>query len=133
MRTPNIEHRTQNTEVGEDATMSGAIIPIPQADVTVREATLADVAFIDALQKLHADRVGFMRASWIEEKIRAGQVLIAEEVRGQESEVSEDGGDSARLTSDLRPLTSGSPVGYCMGVDRYFKRDDMGIIHQLNV
>src|SRR4051812_6034052 len=110
-----------------------AIVPIPQTDVRVREATLSDVPFIDALQKLHGEQVGFMRTSWIEEKIRAGQVLVAEEVRGQKSEVSEEGADgSPRLTSDLRSLTS-VPVGYCMGVDRYFKRDDVGIIHQMNV
>jgi hypothetical protein len=48
-----------------------------------------------------------MRASWIEEKIKAGQVLVG-------------------WDGDER-------VGYIMGVDRYFKRDEVGIIHQLNV
>jgi N-acetylglutamate synthase-like GNAT family acetyltransferase len=85
-----------------------AIVPIPQVDVRVRDATLADVAFIDRLQKLHGKQVGFMRTSWIENKIKAGQVNVAVD-------------------------SSGEPLGYCMGVDRYFKRDDVGIIHQLNV
>jgi N-acetylglutamate synthase-like GNAT family acetyltransferase len=85
-----------------------AIVPIPRASVSVRDATLADVAFIDQLQKPHAHQVGFMRTSWIEAKIKSGQVVIAED-------------------------DSKQPVGYCMGVDRYFKRDDVGIIHQLSV
>jgi N-acetylglutamate synthase-like GNAT family acetyltransferase len=88
--------------------MPSAIVPVPKIDVTVRDATPADVPFIDGLQKTHARAVGFMRTSWIEAKIRAGQVIVAEDASGQ-------------------------PVGYCMGVDRYFKRDDVGIIHQLNV
>jgi N-acetylglutamate synthase-like GNAT family acetyltransferase len=88
--------------------MTSAIMPIPRADVSVRDATLADVTFIDALQKRHGEQVGFMRTSWIEAKIGAGQVIVAED-------------------------SSGTPVGYCMGVDRYFKRDDVGIIHQMNV
>jgi hypothetical protein len=54
-----------------------SIVPIPSADVSVRDATLDDVAFIDSLQKLHSKQVGFMRTSWIEQKIRAGQVIVA--------------------------------------------------------
>jgi GNAT superfamily N-acetyltransferase len=88
--------------------MSIDIIPIPRCPVNVRDATPADVAFIDSLQKLHGHQVGFMRTSWIEQKIKAGQVIVAED-------------------------DAGRPVGYCMGVDRYFKRDDAGIIYQLNV
>jgi N-acetylglutamate synthase-like GNAT family acetyltransferase len=85
-----------------------ALLAIPKADVSVRDATLDDVAFIDALQKRHADRVGFMRTSWIEGKIRKREVIVAEDATGER-------------------------IGYCMGVDRYFKRDDVGIIHQMNV
>ena len=44
----------------------------------------------------------------LESKIEAGNVLVAD---GQ-----------ARL-----------PIGYCMAKDRYFKRDDVGIIYQMNV
>jgi N-acetylglutamate synthase-like GNAT family acetyltransferase len=85
-----------------------AIVPIPQVDVSVREATPADVPFIDSLQRMHGKAVGFFATSWIEGKIRAGQVILALD-------------------------SSDAPVGYCMGVDRYQKHDDIGIIHQLNV
>jgi hypothetical protein len=85
-----------------------AIIPLPPIDVSVRDATLADVSFVDGLQKLHNRQVGFMRTSWIEVKIAKGEVIVAVD-------------------------PAGMPLGYCMGVDRYFKRDDVGIIHQMNV
>ena len=49
-----------------------------------------------------------MRTSWIEAKIAKGEVIVAVD-------------------------PAGTPMGYCMGVDRYFKRDDVGIIHQMNV
>src|SRR5688572_22034932 len=92
-----------------------------------------DVPFIDSLQKLHTRMVGWMPTKQLEGKIAAGHVLIAEEVRSQKSEVGEeDVGSSPRLTSDLRPLTS-VRVGYCIGHDQYFKRDDVGIIYQMNV
>src|SRR5206468_634898 len=41
-------------------------------------------------------------------KIKAGHVLVAEDEAKQ-------------------------PVGYCIGHDQYFKRDDVGIIYQMNV
>ncbi len=86
-------------------------LPQPRAAVSIREAMVSDVAFIDRLQKLHSDRVGFMRESWIEARIKAQQVLVAEAAGG----------------------TPGTQVGYVMATDRYFKRDDVGIIYQLNV
>src|SRR4051812_32020050 len=109
--------------------MSSAILPIPPADVSVREATLADVPFIDALQGMHRKQLGFMATSWLEGKIRAGQILIAEEsgVRDQGSGNAEG---ASSLTPDSRPLT---PVGYCISTDRYQKHDDVGIVYQMNV
>src|SRR5688500_2089830 len=88
--------------------MSGQIVPIPQCPVKVRDGTSADIPFIDGLQKIHSDRVGFMATSWIEAKIAKAEVIVAED-------------------------SSGEPVGYCMGVDKYCGREDCGIIHQLNV
>src|SRR5678816_1138456 len=82
--------------------------PLPQVDVTVREATLADVPFIDRLQKLHNKQLGFLQTSAIEGKIRLGQIVVAVE-------------------------RDGLPVGYCISTDRYQKHDDIGIIYQMNV
>src|SRR4051812_519522 len=85
-----------------------SIVPIPKIDVSVREATLADVPFIDQLQKLHRAGVGFMHRGTLEGKIKAREVLVAEDAGGQR-------------------------VGYVIGTDRYFKHDDVGIIYHLNV
>jgi hypothetical protein len=85
-----------------------AIIPIPRCPVSVRTATMHDLPFIDRLQKMHAHMVGWMPAKQIEGKIAAGQVLAAQ-----------DG--------------SGIPVGYVIAHDQYMKRDDVGVIYQLNV
>src|SRR5688572_2521737 len=85
-----------------------AIIPIPRASVSIREATPADIPFIDSLQKIHRDRVGFMATTWLDGKIAKREIIVAED-------------------------SSGERVGYCMGVDKYSGREDVGIIHQLNV
>src|SRR5688572_17171691 len=89
-------------------TISSPSLPVPRAAVTVRPATLADIPFMDGLQKLHAKQVGWMPTAQFEGKIKLGHVLIAEDETGQ-------------------------PVGYCIGNDQYFKRDDVGIIYQMNV
>jgi hypothetical protein len=73
---------------------------------------LSDVRFIDSLQRMHTKMVGFMPTAQFEGNIKANRVLIAEEI----------GENGAK-----------EPVGYCIGVDRYFKRDDVGIIYQMNV
>src|SRR4051812_2882627 len=88
--------------------MSLSIVPIPRADVSVREATPDDVPFIDELQKAHRKQVGFMPRGQLEGKIKAREVIVAENATGER-------------------------VGYCIGTDLYFKHDDVGIIYQLNV
>src|SRR5215211_2070868 len=99
--------------------MNTQIVPIPRAAVTVREATVADVSFIDALQKVHRKQVGFMARSWIEEKIAKGEVLVAEEAivdRGLSNVEVGDGTSAQQSTVNNQP----SRLGYIMGVDRYF-------------
>src|SRR5688572_21634434 len=86
---------------------SEALAVVTRVKMSVRPATLADVPFIDALQKKHTKMVGWMPTRQIEGKISARHVIIAEE--------------------------EGNAIGYCMGQDQYFKRDDVGIIYQLNV
>jgi N-acetylglutamate synthase-like GNAT family acetyltransferase len=83
-----------------------AIIPIPRCEMSIRVATMSDCAFIDRLQKVHSKMVGFMRASEMEAKIKAGNILIAQD---------------------------STPLGYIVACDRYFKRDDVGIVYQVNI
>jgi hypothetical protein len=85
-----------------------AIIPIPRCEVSIRPAVAGDYAFVDRLQDMHTKGLGYMPKQQLEEKIAAGHVLIAE--------------DEMRL-----------PIGYCIATDRYFKRDELGIIYQMNV
>ena len=79
------------------------IVPIPKADVTVRLATLADVPFIDSLQKKFGKQLGFMADSWLASRIAKGEVLVA------------DG------------------AGYIIFQDKYHKREELGLIVQLCV
>jgi hypothetical protein len=83
-------------------------IPVPPLPLNIRPATLSDLAFIDRLQKMHTKAVGWMPTNQLEGCIKLGRMLIAEE-------------------------SASSPVGYLLGADRYFKRDDVGIIYQMNV
>jgi hypothetical protein len=83
------------------------VVPTPRCPSSVRVATMTDLPFIDRLQKMHREMVGWMPAQQLEGKIGMGQVIIAE--------------------------SAGVAVGYCIGQDQYFKRDDVGIIYQMNV
>ena len=40
--------------------------------------------------------------------------------------------DSASGSSSLRG-SHAEPIGYCIGVDKYFKREDVGVIYQMNI
>ena len=95
-------------------------------DVSVRVATRADIPFMDSLQKVHRKQVGFMPSGQLEGKIKAREVLVACEVPPVPS-LAEAGAGTAG------ERTGGTPIGYVIGCDRYFKRDDVGIIYQLNV
>ena len=106
-----------------------AIIPIPRTPITIRPGVMSDLPFIDSLQKLHTKQVGWMPTATLEGKIKLGHVIVAEERREMRGERRDAEGASS-LTS---PLSSLVPVGYCIGNDQYFKRDDVGIIYQMNV
>lgn len=84
-----------------------ALLPLPKLEINVRPAVAADLPFVDRLQKLHNKALGFLQAGALEGKLRAGEVLVAEDASG--------------------------PAGYCIASDRYFKRDDVGIIYHMNV
>lgn len=82
-------------------------LPEPHVPITIRPGTTDDVPFLDLLQKLPTKQVGWMPTATFEGKIKLGHVLLAE--------------------------SNGERVGYLIGNDQYFKRDDVGIIYQLNV
>ncbi|HLL91268.1 MAG TPA: hypothetical protein VK324_18360 [Tepidisphaeraceae bacterium] len=113
-------------------------LPPPRVNVRVRPATAADLPFIDALQKATTRQVGFMPTAQFEGKIRAGHVLVAEVVGGGQwsvgSEEGAAGGSTSSLTTGHCPLTTPRiPAGYLIGHDQYFKRDDVGVVYQINV
>jgi hypothetical protein len=60
----------------------GIALPLPQArtPIEIRSATLNDLPFIDALQKMHTHMVGFFPRKQMESYVEGGHVLIAEEV-----------------------------------------------------
>ena len=93
-----------------DAPQNHAIVlPEPRTPISIRHAVpgAADVKFIDELQRRHSRMVGWFPTKQLETNIGKGHVLIAE-----------SGADR---------------VGYVIAHDRYFKRDDCGIVYQLNV
>ena len=62
----------------------GAMSPSPRVPISIRPATIDDLAFIDGLQKKHTKQVGFMPTKQFEGKIKAGHVFVAEEGSGSE-------------------------------------------------
>jgi hypothetical protein len=105
-------------------------LPSPRVPISVRLATIEDVPFLDSLQKLHTKQVGWMPTKQFEGKIKLGHVLIAEESRTADDA---DDADKKLNSSVLSVKSAVKSVGYCIGNDQYFKRDDCGIIYQLNV
>jgi hypothetical protein len=102
--------------------------------ISIRQAELKDLAFIDALQKKHSKMVGFLFTETLEKKIKAGHVLIAEEAN--EPRPSGSGvADHAHSPLPHGRGLSGTPIplGYCIFQDKYDKHDDVGIFYQVNV
>jgi hypothetical protein len=118
--------------------MNTQLLPIPRSAVSIRPAAMSDLAFIDSLQKLHAKQVGWMPTKALEQKIGAGEVLIAEMRNDECGMRNEDrAGIAAPPASSSFSIQhsafSISPVGYLIAADRYMKREDCGIIYQMNV
>src|SRR5690242_3749982 len=86
-----------------------AIVPIPKSEISIRPATLADLPFLDGLQKQHSKALGFFPRAQMEGYVNNQWVLIAEDAATKQ------------------------PLGYCASRDRYLKRDELGIIYQLCV
>src|SRR3954452_15243435 len=105
-----------------------AVLPAPRAAVSIHPATIDDLPFIDGLQKRHTLMVGWMPTKQLEGKIRAGQVLVAEEDETRRQGEGETRRQAPTLSPCL-PLSLSPCLGYVIGHDQYFKRDDVGIIY----
>src|SRR5688500_18850305 len=74
-----------------------------RSDLIVRAATMADLPFMDGLQKKHSKQLGYFPPKQFEGYIEQGAVLIAE------------------------------GHGYIIAKDRYLMRDELGVVYQLCV
>ena len=91
------------------SSVPAAPLPAPRCgSVKVRLALADDLSFIDQLQKMHGHMVGWFPTRQLETNIADEHILIAED-------------------------HAGTPIGYCIFRDQYMKRDDVGIVYQLNV
>ena len=112
----------------------------------VRVGTAEDLAWIDAMQKRQAREVGFLPRMALEGKVRKGEVLVAEaddrnEARPSGSATGEARvclADAGRRSPAAMALPDGraslrTPVGYLIAADRYFRRDEVGYVTQVNV
>ena len=106
-----------------DAPAGSLIKPEARMPINVREAIddKADFRFVDDLQKANVKKLGFMYRQALENYIKRGDVLIAETM--------------PPFGSDGKPIPGvrGTPLGYCISRDKYFKREDVGIVYQLAV
>lgn len=104
---------------------------VPRADIAIRLATQDDLPAIDALQKKESRSVGFLSRMALRGKIDAGEILVAERDEGGGRRDEEKNGTSA---SSLIPSPSSLPLaGYLIAADRYFKRDEVGLITAMNI
>ena len=128
------------SRVGAPARPRPVPLAFPGQGLAIRPAVLTDLPFIDALQKAHTKQVGFLHRATLEGKVRLGQVLVAEGLTTESTESTERSeGMGGSLPSRLSVASVPSvvkrpqPLGYLIGHDQYFKRDDVGIIYQINV
>jgi len=116
-------------------------LPSAREAIRIRPGVLEDFAFIDDLQKRHKKQVGFMFKGAIEGHIEKGHVLVAEATPGSagmskgrmtnDEQARGEAVDSTFVDSSLD--IAAQPVGYLIAVDRYLKRDELGIIYQMNI
>jgi ribosomal protein S18 acetylase RimI-like enzyme len=116
-----------------DITIHQALIalPAPRVGISIRAATMADLPFMDRLQKANSRALGYFPTKQFEGYIAMGGVLVAESAgNGQLAAGSED---APSLPTARCPLPTYSPLGYIISRDRYLKRDELGVIYQLCV
>ena len=103
---------------------------VARMPISIRKATEADLPFIDGLQKKHSRELGFLPTMALVGKIKLGQVVVAEGTM-QTAEGRKDMGLAPSPPAAYCPLPA--PVGYLIAADRYFKRDEIGYITQINI
>jgi GNAT superfamily N-acetyltransferase len=109
--------------------MSNPIALIARCAVAVRPALAGDYAFIDRLQAMHSKALGFMRKAALEGKIKLGEVFIAEEIVDCGMlNVGKDNSQQSTLNNQ-----HSRPIGYCIFSNRYLKRDELGVVYQMNI
>ncbi len=113
-------------------------LPAPRIEgaISIRVATLADVPFMDSLQKQHTKQVGYFPTKQFEGYIAMGGVLIAEQGSGfgVQGSGNADAAPNALPRSSLNPEPRTlNPLGYIISRDRYLKRDELGVVYQLCV
>ncbi len=111
-------------------------VPAPKVNINIRLATMDDFTWMDALQKKHNKMLGFQTKGAFEGKIKLEQIIVAEAVAKDEDrrmKDENDASDSFHPSSFTLHPSPARPVGYCMGGDRYLKRDELGVIYQMNI
>ncbi len=133
---------------------------VSRTDVRIRPATMDDIPAIDRMQKAESASLGFLPRMALVGKVKLGQVLVAERTwgvgdgglgGGRQSPAADVGArsiadgvagatalQSARGRGDGLGVAGatalqGGIVGYLIAADRYFKRDEVGYITQMNV
>ena len=84
-----------------------SIAPIPKVEISIRPGTMADIDWMDLLQKKHSKQLGFFPRKQFEGYLEMDGVLVAE--------------------------CNGTPIGYVLYKDRYSGRDDLGAVFQVVV
>ena len=121
---------------GEAARSSAARagVPVARVPIHIRVATMADLPFLDALQKKNSRALGYFPTKQFEGYIGMGAVLVAEDRDVERKRKRDEVEEAPPRTSSLRHSVSPSlPLGYIISRDRYLKRDELGIIYQLCV
>ncbi len=132
---PRIGTNDMNEVIGR--TSSAPIVPVPRTPIAVRVATMADLPFMDGLQKRFNRALGYFPTKQFEGYIETGGVLVAESVgsrqraAGSEEEAADGASSTHPLPTAYCPLPT--PLGYIISRDRYLKRDELGVIYQLCV
>ena len=125
--------------MGGEATASAATAIVPRGKwgevgqgFHIREATEADLPWIDLMQKRHGRQLGFLPMMALKGKLAKGEVLVAEGRRSEEVGRRQNSESDSELC--LRPTSSLlQPLGYLIAADWYFKRDEVGYVTQLCV